>query len=82
MRQRVMPGILMDPDAVPYAAILEMAKLEPLEVQGNECPSSLSEKQCSKRLSSSTKLFIPITALCTPINHQRDYTVALFVSKI
>ena len=33
--------------------------------------SSLSEKQCSKRDSSSTKSIIPITILLEPISHQR-----------
>ena len=32
--------------------------------------SNLSEKQCSKLISSSTKLIIPITVLLEPISHQ------------
>ena len=32
--------------------------------------SSLSEKQCSKLISSSTKLITPITVLLWPIRHQ------------
>ena len=40
---------------------------------GNEdhgAPSSLSERQCSKRISASTKLIIPATVLLEPISHQ------------
>ena len=33
-------------------------------------PSSLSEKQCSKLISSSTQLIIPITVLLEPISHR------------
>ena len=46
------------------------------------CASSLSEKQCSKRYSSLTKLNVTDTTQLEPINPHSDYTVALIVSKI